>query len=243
MRKRIVWLISVLFVLSMLMLGCQQAAQRPYNTNDNNNQTANEMTENERRVLAGRLSNLAEEVDGVKEASVIVADVGITQNNSTTDTMPNNTTNNNTNTNTNTRRTNMSDNNTGTTNTNTPGASDRILPPDNNNNNADTNPNTRTGINTNNVSPNNLIVMVGITMEDNNKNNDAANMKTTKQTVANRLKQSDSRISQVLVTGDPGMIKRINDVAAGLLEGKPINNFTDDIRNLGRDLEKEMPGF
>ncbi len=235
MRKKIAGVILVLLVLSTLMIGCQQSAQKPYTNNNNNNQTANEMTENERRVLAGRLSNLAEEVDGVKKASVIVTSIGMTQNNTTTNTMPNTSTNN-TNTST-TRRTTMPAN-PGMTNTNTPGTTNMNTPGTTNMNT----PNTGTGINNNNTNQTGLIVMAGITLED-NVNNNAAKMKTIKQTVANRMQAADARISQVLVTSDPDLIKRINDVASGLLNGKPIKSFETDIKNLGRDLQREMPAL
>ncbi|HNX28881.1 MAG TPA: hypothetical protein PKN87_05645 [Syntrophomonadaceae bacterium] len=231
MRKNFIGLfLLVLLVLSTILSGCQQSAQKPYT--DNNNQTNTEMTENERRVLAGRLSNLAEEVDGVKKASVIVSSIGITQNNTTTNTIPNSTTDNtDTNTTNNTRTTlpaNPTANNIanpGTTNMNTP------------------NTNTGTGINTNTTNnTTGLVVMAGITMED-NVMNDAAKMKTIKQTVSNRLRGADSRINQILVTSDPDLIKRINDVATGLLKGKPVTTFENDIKKLGRDIQKETPAF
>lgn len=81
-RKITIFLILTL-VLSILLVGCQQAARRPAEQNNNQNQTSNEMTENERRVLAGRLSNLAEEVEGVSKASVVVSSIAITPNDTT----------------------------------------------------------------------------------------------------------------------------------------------------------------
>ena len=83
---------------------------------------------------------------------------------------------------------------------------------------------------------------MGITLDDNIKN-DTDRMDAIKQKVADRLQGADTRISQVLVTGDPDLIKRINNVASGLLKGEPLNNFAKDIKNLGRDLQKEMPAF
>jgi len=84
--------------------------------------------------------------------------------------------------------------------------------------------------------------MVGLTL-DNNIMNDTAKIKTIKQTVANRMQAADARISQVLVTSDPDLMKRINNVASGLLNGKPVKSFENDIKNLGRDLQREMPAF
>ena len=52
-------------------------------------------------------------------------------------------------------------------------------------------------------------------------------------------KAADTRINQVLVTTDPTMIKRINDVAAGIIEGKPIQSLEKDINTLTNDLKKQ----
>ena len=51
-----------------------------------------------------------------------------------------------------------------------------------------------------------LVVLVGIELEDNYKNN-AANADTIQREVANKIKASDSRISQVYVTTDESMVK------------------------------------
>ncbi len=247
-RKITIFLILTL-VLSILLVGCQQAARRPAEQNNNQNQTSNEMTENERRVLAGRLSNLAEEVEGVSKASVVVSSIAIT---------PNDTTNN--------PATNVAPNMPNTAPRSTvPSnpATDSITNPGSttgtnaNNNNMTTNPGT-VGMNTpESLAPgsklitntdttitnqNGLVVMAGLTLESNLMNNDEK-MKTIKQTVANRLRGADPRITQVLVTSDPGLISRINDVAAGLIEGRPIRSFETDIKKLGKELQQEMPAF
>lgn len=235
MRKKIAGIIIVSLVLIISVIGCQQAAKKPF-TNDTNRQTTNEMTENERRVLAGRLSNLAEEVDGVKKASVVVSDIAMTQNNPTT-TPKAPTDNINTET---TRRTTMPTN-PGNTNVNTPGTPN-INTPGITNMDTPNNSNNQTGVDNNTVNQTGLVVMVGITLDSNIKN-DASRMETIKQTVADRLEGADTRISQVLVTGDPDLIKRINSVASGLLKGKPVNNFEKDIKNIGNDLQREMEAF
>ncbi|HPF44743.1 MAG TPA: YhcN/YlaJ family sporulation lipoprotein [Syntrophomonadaceae bacterium] len=232
MLKKIAGVILILLVFSIMMLGCQQTAQKPY-TNDNNNNQTNTMTENERRVLAERLSNLAEEVDGVKKASVIVSSMDITQD--TNITVPDgNTANNNV-----TNSTDATD--TGLNTNMRPNTTDRITNPGATSMNT---PNTNTGnrVNTNVNNVNGLMVMVGLTL-DNNIMNDTAKIKTIKQTVANRMQAADARISQVLVTSDPDLMKRINNVASGLLNGKPVKSFENDIKNLGRDLQREMPAF
>lgn len=83
-----------------------------------------------------------------------------------------------------------------------------------------------------------LVAMVGLTVSS-SLNNDASKINAIKQTVANKLKASDKRISQVLVTTDPTMRQRINDVAAGIIEGKPIQSLEQDIKTLTNDLKKQ----
>lgn len=147
-----------------------------------------EMTASERRVMASKLSKMAENVKGVKRASVVVASIGMTRTGATS----------NANKMTNTR----------TTGTNYSGQ----------------------------------VVMVGLTLEP-TATRDAATINKVKNTVANKLKASDRRISQVLVTTDPTMIKRINDVAAGIIEGKPIQNYQNDINDISNKLKQQRPAF
>lgn len=229
MQKKIAGIILVSLLLAMSIMGCQQAAKKPF-TDDTDKEIAGEMTENERRVLAGRLSNMAEEVEGVKKASVVISSIGMTQDNTT---VPKTTTEN---VNTGTAERTTMPANPGTTDINTP------VTPKINTPGITSNTNKRTDVNDNTVNQTGLVVMVGITLDDNIKN-DKDRMDAIKQKVADRLQGADTRISQVLVTGDPDLIKRINNVASGLLKGEPLNNFAKDIKNLGRDLQKEMPAF
>ncbi|MEQ8176212.1 MAG: YhcN/YlaJ family sporulation lipoprotein [Syntrophomonadaceae bacterium] len=83
-----------------------------------------------------------------------------------------------------------------------------------------------------------LVAMVGLTVSS-SLSNDANKVNTIKQTVADKVKASDTRINQVLVTTDPTMIKRINDIAAGIIEGKPIQSFEKDINTLTNDLKQQ----
>ena len=85
-----------------------------------------------------------------------------------------------------------------------------------------------------------LVVMVGLNLNDKaEKNTSLAN--TAKKNVASKLKASDKRISQVLVTTDPNLIKRINDVAAGIIEGRPIQEFQQDINDITDRVKREKP--
>ncbi len=191
MRKIFTLLLCISFLLISLM-GCQTTAKKPMTPERKPGVTTKkpttEMTASERRVMASKLSKMAESVQGVKRASVVVSSIAMTNtdNTATTNKM----------TNTNAARTNYSG----------------------------------------------QVVMVGLTLEP-TATRDAATINKVKSTVANKLKASDSRISQVLVTTDPNLIKRINDVAAGIIEGKPIQNFQDDINDINNKLKQQRPAF
>ncbi|MEN6351643.1 MAG: YhcN/YlaJ family sporulation lipoprotein, partial [Syntrophomonas sp.] len=159
-RKSLVWFCLCLFLLVFLN-GCQSnAAKKPVTPTPAKKTVENGMTPSERRVLASKLSKMAEGVNGVKKAAVVVADVGVSNSAGTN-----------------------------TQNKNVPFM------------------NTKQG--------SGLIVMVGLTM-DQTIMKDSTKVKNTKNMVMSKIKASDKRISQVLVTTDPNLIKRINDVAVGI---------------------------
>lgn len=229
MQKKLVLLICFTFILTSLALGCNNAAQRPDLPQQDQNQTTDtdqEMTASERRVLASRLSNLAEQVEGVKDATVVVSSIGMTDN-----------------TNNNAGRNiqpgiNADDgsaelsNRPGGVATNRTTANNQAA----NNTNANTAQNPQVG---NNVSG--LMVMVGLSLNTDMNNADKADQ--IKRTVANKLKASDKRISQVLVTTDPGLVQRLSDVAAGIIQGRPIKGYQDDINDLTRSMRQQQPAF
>lgn len=191
MRKIFTLLLCISFLLISLA-GCTSASKKPMTPARKPGVTAKkpsvEMTASDRRVMASRLSKMAENVKGVRRASVVVASVGMT--------------------------------NTGVTST--------------------SNKMTKTNAAKTNYSG--QVVMVGLTLEP-TATRDPATVKKIKTTVANKLKASDRRISQVLVTTDPTLIKRINDVAAGIIQGKPIKNYQTEISNIHAKLRKERTAF
>jgi len=83
-----------------------------------------------------------------------------------------------------------------------------------------------------------LVAMVGLTVNAGVKA-DEGRLAAVKQAVVERLKKVDNRIEQVLVTTDPTMIKKINDIAAGIIEGKPIQTYQKDVNSLNNELKKE----
>ena len=216
MKKQTIVVICIGILLLSMIGGCQTAAKKPMTNNRTTNITnTGEMTASERRVMASKLSNLAENVDGVQRAAVVVSSIAMT-NNMTSRTPTSTTANKNIN-----RVVNPEG--VGNVNPNTVG---------------NVNP-TRTAVKGNYSG---LIVMVGLNLDSKAENNPTM-ARNIKQTVANKLKNSDQRISQVLVTTDPTLIQRINDVAAGIIQGKPIKNFESDIKDMITKIKQQQPAF
>lgn len=232
MRKNLVLLICFTLILGSLAVGCNNAAQRPdlpqQQQDQNMDRTDEQMTDSERRALASRLSDLAEQVDGVKDATVVVSSIGMTDSSPDTGTKAGRDTQ---------RNLNVND----------------PTSPLNNNQGMATNRTTTNNQATNNTNMNNmqnrtdgnsvsgLMVMVGLTLD--NKVNGADETNQIKRSVMNKLKASDKRISQVLVTTDPGLVQRLTDVAAGIIQGRPIQGFENDINDLTRNMRQQNPAF
>ncbi|MGI5921696.1 MAG: YhcN/YlaJ family sporulation lipoprotein [Syntrophomonadaceae bacterium] len=79
-----------------------------------------------------------------------------------------------------------------------------------------------------------IVVLVGLTLYP-----DAVDNKDQiKSRIAEKIKKNDKRVTQVLVTTDPDMTRRLTNVAAGILEGKPVNSYTRTIDELRRTLKE-----
>jgi actin-like ATPase involved in cell morphogenesis len=80
-----------------------------------------------------------------------------------------------------------------------------------------------------------LVAMVGVTIKS------GADENKVKEEIRQKLKAVDSRVSHVLVTTDPNLIRKINDVAAGLIDGKPFQTMKDDINAINQQIKKDNP--
>lgn len=223
MRKRkIVFILCTCFLMMILAGGCQQANEKPLlpdqNTNNVQPNQNTALTATDKRIMANRFSTTAENVEGVKNATVVVEtanSVGGTTNNRVQ-------TYNNTYTNQSPTTDNRGtiDNNqiprNGTTN-----PKDTPVP----------GPDLKPG-NGNTVSrTNNIVAMVGITMSDMSMQG-TSKEETIKQDVRRKIINTDNRISEVLVTTDPDMVKKITDVATGIINGRPTSSYARDINEL-----------
>jgi len=206
-RKKIALVVCIGLVVVSLVGGCQSSAKKP--VPEQKSDQGIQMTASERRVLASKLSQIAEDVEGVERATVVVSSIGITN-----AAVPN------------------------------PGRTDVVN--DENQGYSPDRDSQMEGNNANNGQLNNqvgqgyyngMVVMVGLTLNQ-NTSNDVNKANSIEQTIKTKLKASDKRISQVLVTTDPNLIKRINDLAAGIIEGKPIQSFEKDINDLNSKLKQ-----
>ncbi|MHB1126047.1 MAG: YhcN/YlaJ family sporulation lipoprotein [Bacillota bacterium] len=57
-----------------------------------------------------------------------------------------------------------------------------------------------------------------------------------KNEVATRLRKAEGRISTVMVATDPDTITRLNNIAAGIKNGKPVSSFTSQLAEIARRL-------
>lgn len=83
-----------------------------------------------------------------------------------------------------------------------------------------------------------MVVMVGLIL-DSKSMSDTAKQQSIRNMVKTRILKSDSRITDVLVTTDANMVKKINDVAAGLIEGKPVLSYAKSAAELGKMMKKQ----
>jgi hypothetical protein len=81
--------------------------------------------------------------------------------------------------------------------------------------------------------------MVGITLNTEVMAS-ATQQASTKKMVKQKILDSDKRVTDVLVTSDANMVKKINDVAAGLIEGKPVLSYARSAAELGKMMKEQV---
>mgnify|MGYP000853344936 CR=1 FL=1 len=194
MNRKLLIIMGIFLLLTSLVGGCQSSAKKPMREQNNDRMNSNEMTAGERRVLANKLSQAAESIEGVKRSAVVISSAQPA---------------------------------TGRQLGNNP--NDNMMNPRNENMLADDNEMSQV--------ENGIVAMVGLTV-DSNISNDINKINRTKELVQQKLKATDKRVAQVLVTTDPNLMKRIDDMAARIVEGKPVKSFEKDLRDLNDKLKK-----
>ncbi len=164
-KSRIGWCICL--ILLLLGAGCQQAGKKPLPEQNMKSLSASDM-----RIMASRFSTLAEEVEGVMTATVIVDKADAIQS-------------------------------TGKTS-----------------------------------ETRDIVAMVGLNLSDTSlKGTDRE--KTIKEMVRKKILDSDKRVTEVLVTTDANTVKKIKDVAAGVISGKATKSYAKDVNELNKILKKQ----
>ncbi|NLJ72117.1 MAG: hypothetical protein GX333_03765 [Syntrophomonadaceae bacterium] len=210
--RKLITLLLIVFVVSLV--GCQNTAQKKI-VNPNN--TNNNLTESEHRVMAGKISNLATEVEGVNKASVVIA------------------------------RINLSDKdfikNTDSTKV---GSSGGQLDKGNKNNSSTAYPdinsdniNTVTDDNNRNMaSPGGgLVVLIGINVNDSIKQ-DSNKLNRLINNIEEKVRSQEFMASKVYISSNPEIVGRIDTIAAGTLQGENINDYTEEIISIIESINK-----
>ena len=67
---------------------------------------------------------------------------------------------------------------------------------------------------------------------DTDRNNVVANERNIKKNVAQAVRSSGSNINTVYVSTDANFMDRLRSVGAGLRNGRPVDAFTTDLKNM-----------
>lgn len=83
-----------------------------------------------------------------------------------------------------------------------------------------------------------LVVMVGLTLNA-AASNDQTKENQIKEEVKTKIMQSDQRVNEVLVTTNADMVKKLQDVAAGVIQGQPVQSYAQDINELDKSIRAQ----
>lgn len=192
-------LLLFLFIAGFFLMGGCQTAKKPVTPQKITPTNPSQVTESDKRVMANRFSTIAQEVEGVTKATVVIAGADAAMGKAP-----------------------------GTT-----AAPNTAGKP------VETGVNETTRTINQTTANGKMVVMVGLTLNANTGASEAK-QQTAKNTVKKRILESDKRITDVLVTSDPNMVKKINDVAAGLIEGKPVLTYAKSAAELGKMMKTQV---
>lgn len=251
--KKAALLLVMILSFTIIIPGCQPMGERRPITPDQQNKS-NNMQYDDNRNMSERFERLAEQVPGVKDATVAVstpnqngAELGVlnpdgdkttprgnqgTTPGGTQGTTPGGT------------QGTTPGGTQGTTPGGTPGGAmgdrtmddrtrmnqDQQMNNDRRSVNEIPSPNNRTNNNTGSLRDN-IVVMVGLVLETPNRD-----MGDIEQQVERRIRADNNRVSQVLFTTDGGMIDQINNVNDNIRRGTSVDTIQRDLDRLTRSL-------
>ncbi len=79
--------------------------------------------------------------------------------------------------------------------------------------------------------------IVGVDMANNNANRVSEDMR---RRIESTVRTTDNRINEVRVTTDQGMYDRINNVVLSMRRGRPVTEFTNEIRDIMDMITRNM---
>ena len=79
--------------------------------------------------------------------------------------------------------------------------------------------------------------IVGVDMANNNDNRVSEDMR---RRIESTVRTSDNRIDEVRITTDQGMYDRINNVVLSMRRGRPLTEFTNEIRDIMDMITRNM---
>lgn len=224
MPKRVLILISLFLSFLIILGGCAQANRKPLSPEQRQANPVEEVSDSEKRVMASRFSNLAKSTDGVQQATVVVSSASLAKKT----TSPNSTI--------------SPDNDIASPNNPTPRqspvADSKIAELNRGDTDDPTGTNDPTGTTTT-VRTASIVVMLGLTL-DSQLSANPDKEKEIKEMVKKKIKDNDGRVREVLVTSNPDMIAKLKDVAAGILDGKAIQSYAQDVNDLSSELRRNQ---
>ncbi|MDD3364596.1 MAG: hypothetical protein PHZ03_06405 [Syntrophomonas sp.] len=83
-----------------------------------------------------------------------------------------------------------------------------------------------------------LVVMVGLNL-DTKIMQDKTKEMSIKDEVKSKIMADNQMVSEVLLTSNPDMIKKLQDVAAGVIQGKPMQSYAQDVEELNKNIRAQ----
>jgi len=82
------------------------------------------------------------------------------------------------------------------------------------------------------------VALVGLAVADNLAGNEQQ-VQEIKNKVKDKILTNQDKVSNVLITTNPDMLKKINDLAAGIIEGKAVKSYNSEAANLRKELMQQ----
>ena len=83
-----------------------------------------------------------------------------------------------------------------------------------------------------------LVVMAGLTLNP-QVSGDSSQTNAIIEQVKQKIMAADQRVSEVLVTTNPDMIKKLQDIAAGVIQGQPFQSYAKDVNELNQTIRSQ----